>query len=103
MLDRFAICLAALLLAAPVAAQNSSTDYDPVVDFMEKSPKCTEGGTGDWQGRAAGSSDEDVTGNMMPVSFVGCFKTQAECQTWLERAQGLIDGEEVQGSCEQRK
>lgn len=92
-----AAALAALCLALPAAAQD-----DPVGDYQAKSPSCDANPTAQWIGRASGESDEDLATREEPVSFVGCFKTQAECQLWLDGATGLIDGRIIENVCELR-
>lgn len=93
-----ALAVAGLVFAAvPAAAQ-----FDPVADYQQKTPSCDANPGSPWIGRASGESDENAEENTEPVSFVGCFKTQAECQTWLDGATGLIDGRIVENVCEQR-
>jgi hypothetical protein len=88
---------ALLALATPAAAQ-----FDPVADFQEQTPSCDAHPSAAWIGRASGESDENANEQTEPVSFVGCFETKQACETWLERASGLIDQRIIQNSCEAR-
>jgi len=92
-----AATLAMLCLTLPAAAQ-----FDPVADYQAKTPSCQANPTAPWIGRASGETDDDPSTNQEAVSFVGCFKTRAECQTWLDGATGLIDGRIIENVCEQR-
>lgn len=91
----FALVLAA---AAPLAAQ----DFDPIVDFQEKSPSCDANPNAAWVGHVSGTSDEDPMDTEQSVSFVGCFETEAECNAWRERGTGVIDGTIREDSCARR-
>jgi hypothetical protein len=93
-----AIFVAALALPAAAVAQEGD-----VITFRESSPSCEANPTLPWIGRVSGESDEDPTDNTEPVSFVGCFATQAECDAWRERGSGLIDDRIVENVCEQRQ
>lgn len=95
--------LAALVLAATLALPATVSAQEDVNSFREASPSCDANPSLPWQGRVSGESDEDPTDNTEPVSFVGCFATEAECNAWRERGSGLIDGRIVEDVCEQRK
>ena len=97
---RIAAAILAAALALPSAAFAQEGD---VIAFREASPSCDANPSLPWIGRVSGESDEDPTNNVEPVSFVGCFATEAECNAWRERGSGLIDDRIVQNSCEQRQ
>jgi hypothetical protein len=96
---RIAAAILAAALALPAAALAQEGDVNA---FREASPSCDANPTLPWIGRVSGESDEDPTDNVEPVSFVGCFATEAECNAWRERGSGLIDDRIVQNSCERR-
>ena len=95
--------IAAAILAAALALPAAAFAQEDVNSFREASPSCDANPTLSWIGRVSGESDEDPTDNTEPVSFVGCFATEAECNAWRERGSGLIDDRIVQNSCEQRQ
>ena len=96
---RIAAAILAAALALPGVALAQEGDVNA---FREATPSCDANPTLPWIGRVSGESDEDPTNNVEPVSFVGCFATEAECNAWRERGSGLIDDRIVQNSCERR-
>lgn len=97
---RIAAAVLAATLALPGVALAQEGDVNA---FREASPSCDANPTLPWIGRVSGESDEDPTDNVEPVSFVGCFATEEECNAWRERGSGLIDDRIVQNSCERRQ
>ena len=97
---RIAAVALALSLAMPVAAVAQAPDIDA---FREATPSCDANPSLPWIGRVSGESDDDPTNAVEPLSFVGCFATEAECNAWRERGSGLIDDRIVQNSCEKRQ
>lgn len=97
---RIAAAVLAAALALPAASLAQEGD---VITFREATPSCDANPTLPWIGRVSGESDEDPTDNVEPVSFVGCFATEEECNAWRERGSGLIDDRIVQNSCERRQ
>ncbi len=97
---RIAAAVLAAALALPAAAIAQEGDVNA---FREATPSCDANPTLPWIGRVSGESDEDPTDNDEPVSFVGCFATEEECNAWRERGSGLIDDRIVQNSCERRQ
>jgi len=95
--------LAALVLATALALPVAVAAQEDINAFREASPSCDANPTLPWQGRVSGESDEDPTDNTEPVSFVGCFATEAECNAWRERGSGLIDDRIVENICEKRQ
>jgi hypothetical protein len=95
--------LAAAVLAAVLALPAAGFAQEDVNAFREASPSCDANPTLPWIGRVSGESDENPTDNTEPVSFVGCFATEAECNAWRERGSGLIDDRIVENLCEKRQ
>lgn len=93
----FAAALSGLFAAGPVAA-----DYNQVIAFRAATPKCEANPGLAWVGRASGQTTSLMSDLQVPVSFVGCFRTEPECRKWLGRAIGLIDGRIVENSCRPR-
>jgi hypothetical protein len=92
-----AFAAATVLSAAPAAA-----DYNQVIAFRAATPKCEANPNLPWIGRASGQTTSLMSDLQVPVSFVGCFATEAECRKWLGRGVGLIDGRIVENSCRPR-
>jgi hypothetical protein len=97
---RLAAFVLAAALALPAAAYAQEGD---VIAFQQATPSCDANPTLPWIGRVSGESDDDPTDSVEPVSFVGCFATEEECNAWRERGSGLIDDRIVQNSCERRQ
>jgi hypothetical protein len=95
--------ISAVLLAAALELPSAAFAQEDVNAFREASPSCEANPTLPWQGRVSGESDENPTDNTEPVSFVGCFATEAECNAWRERGSGLIDDRIVENVCEKRQ
>jgi len=89
-----------LLLAASLPA--TAQYYDHIVAFRAKTPSCEANPDAGWVGRVSGTSRQNVRNQRQSVSFVGCFKTEAECNTWILRASGLMDDVVRQFSCTPR-
>lgn len=90
-LRRAASCLAAAA-AALLVASPATADYNQVIAFRAATPKCEDNPTLRWVGRASGQTTALMSDLQVPVSFVGCFATQAECVRWLGHGIGLITG-----------
>jgi len=91
---------AALALAA--SAGPASADYNQVIAFRAATPKCEANPTLPWIGRASGQTTALMSDLQVPVSFVGCFATEAECKKWLGKGVGLINGRIIENSCKRR-
>ncbi len=94
--------LSASVLAVLFAAAPAAADYNQVIAFRAATPKCEANPGLGWVGRASGQTTSLMSDLQVPVSFVGCFRTEAECRKWLGRAVGLIDGRIVENSCRPR-
>lgn len=93
--------LAAGLLAAffpgPAEAQ---LDPRQIAEIRADAPSCEGNPDARWRGRLAGNYEyqSDFSG---PISFVGCFRTEAACMDWLQRSSGRIF-EMIQFECRRR-
>jgi hypothetical protein len=92
-----AVAALSLSIAAPAAA-----DYNQVIAFRAATPKCEANPTLPWIGRASGQTTALMSDLQVPVSFVGCFATEAECKKWLGKGIGLITGRIIENSCKRR-
>ena len=101
-LRRAAATLAATALVAVFTAAPAAADYNQVIAFRAATPKCEANPTLPWVGRASGQTTALMSDLQVPVSFVGCFRTEAECRKWLGRGVGLIDGRIIENSCRPR-
>jgi hypothetical protein len=101
-LQRPALALTAALFGLAGAAVPAAADYNQVIAFRAATPKCEANPTLPWIGRASGQTTSLMSDLMVPVSFVGCFATEAECRKWLGHGIGLIDGRIVENSCRPR-
>ena len=99
---RAAAAFAALTLCAGLSASPASADYNQVIAFRAATPKCEANPNLRWVGRASGQTTSLMSDLQVPVSFVGCFATEAECRKWLGRGIGLIDGRIIENSCRPR-
>ena len=94
--------VAGAVLALGLAAVPAAADYNQVIAFRAATPKCEANPGLPWIGRAAGQTTALMSDLQVPVSFVGCFATEAECRRWLGKATGLIHGRIVENSCKPR-
>lgn len=101
-LRRAATALAATAIVAAFTAGPAMADYNQVIAFRANTPKCEANPDLPWIGRASGQTTSLMSDLQVPVSFVGCFRTEAECRKWLGRGIGLIDGRIVENSCRPR-
>lgn len=97
-----AIGLAALGgVAAATMPAGAATLYE-ITEIQKATPSCKAHPQAQWVGRVSGSVEDDMTDDIIPVSFVGCFDTQAVCETWKEKTSGFITGPIIQYNCRQR-
>lgn len=100
-----AILATALLigLAGPeVMAREFS--FNSIPRIQASTPDCRAYPEFPWIGRVSGNVQDDLfDGRSRPVSFVGCFPTQAECEYWKGRAGAIIDSTIIQYSCKPRR
>jgi hypothetical protein len=101
-LRRAATALAATAIAAAFTAGPALADYNQVIAFRANTPKCEANPDLPWIGRASGQTQALMSDFEVPVSFVGCFRTEAECRKWLGHGIGLITGRIFQNSCAPR-
>ncbi len=101
-LPRAATILAAVAATVVLSAASAAADYNQVIAFRAATPKCEANPNLPWIGRASGQTTSLMSDLQVPVSFVGCFATEAECRKWLGRGIGLIDGRIVENSCRRR-
>jgi hypothetical protein len=99
---RAAAFLAAALLGVGLFAGPAAADYNQVIAFRAATPKCEANPGLPWIGRASGQTTALMSDLQVPVSFVGCFATEAECRKWLGHGIGLITGRIVENSCKRR-
>lgn len=97
-----AALVAALVLGTGLAAGPAAADYNQVIAFRAATPKCEANPGLPWIGRASGQTTALMSDLQVPVSFVGCFATEAECRKWLGRGVGLIHGRIIENSCKRR-
>lgn len=97
---RTAALALSLLLAASFPA--SAQYYDKIVAFRVKTPSCEANPDAGWIGHVSGTSRQNVRNQRQSVSFVGCFKTEAECNSWILRASGLMEDVVRQFTCAPR-
>jgi hypothetical protein len=88
-------------LALGTMAAGANTLYD-ITEIKKGTPSCEAHPTAPWIGRVSGSVQDDMTDEIVPVSFVGCFDSQAVCEAWKEKTSGFITGPIIQYSCEHR-
>lgn len=93
-----AVALAGVLaLAVPASA-----DYETTITFRAKTPTCEANPGAPWLGRVSGQAENPITKLPVPASFVGCFKTKAECDRWRTRGTALMLFRLVENVCEPR-
>ncbi|WP_146619973.1 hypothetical protein [Acuticoccus sediminis] len=83
-----------------VSAQEALSPAD-LTRIRDSAPNCDEHPNFPWIGRVAGNA-EGIAGNSMPVSFVGCFPDESECEAWKMRTSSVVTSTLVQYSCRQR-
>lgn len=93
------LAVATVATAAPAFAQNEGL-FD-VARVRAETPACNDHPNWNWVGRVSGQMTVQ-NDRGAPVSFVGCFPTQASCETWKGRASGIIDRRIIQYSCAPR-
>ena len=98
---RVALALAAgLMIWGPAAAQEALSPAD-IQRIRDSAPDCRSHPDYPWIGRVSGDS-EGIAGNTIPVSFVGCFPNEGECETWKTRTSSVITTTIIQYSCRKR-
>jgi len=99
----------AALVSASVAAAGLTLPVPPAaaqtVEYMisqvqRAAPNCRRNPTYGWQGRVSGNREADS--RSIPVSFVGCFSTQAECEAWRKTALPFVTGRLIYNECKPR-
>tara|TARA_R110002020_G_scaffold15611_22_gene55784 strand:+ start:2259 stop:2573 length:315 start_codon:yes stop_codon:yes gene_type:complete len=97
-----AIGLVALsALAAGSMPAGANTLYE-ITEIKKATPSCHAHPQAPWVGRVSGSVQDDMTDEIVPVSFVGCFDTQPVCEAWKEKTSGFITGPIIQYECTRR-
>ncbi|MEW5423181.1 hypothetical protein [Amorphus sp. 3PC139-8] len=86
-------------LASSVASANTLYEIDQI---RKATPSCNANPNAQWVGRVSGSVEDDTTDQIIPVSFVGCFTSEAECNRWKEKTSGFITGPIIQYTCNRR-
>ncbi|MEO1104904.1 MAG: hypothetical protein ROR55_13765 [Devosia sp.] len=100
-LRTLALCAAlSAVLWVPVALAQSDGIFS-VNRIRNATPKCADHPQYEWVGRVSGSTDS-LLDRPMPVSFVGCFPTERECERWLGQASSIITTTLIQYSCKPR-
>ncbi|MDQ0315979.1 hypothetical protein [Amorphus orientalis] len=95
-----AVCgLSVAALVTPVQA----TTLSEIAAIRKATPSCNANPGAPWVGRVSGSVENDIDDRIIPVSFVGCFQSQPECERWKEKTSGFITGPIIQYSCDARK
>ena len=94
------LALGTLGAVSGASAQAALSEAD-IQRIRESAPKCEAHPSHTWEGRVSGDT-ENLIGATIPVSFVGCFSTEAECNTWKDHTSGYITGRIIQFSCAQR-
>lgn len=90
---------AALVLGSTAAGANTLYEINKI---QREAPSCEANPSARWVGRVSGTVQDDMTDRIIPVSFVGCFTSEATCTRWKEKTSGFITGPIVQYSCSQR-
>lgn len=88
-------------LAVGVPTAGANTQYE-ITQIQKATPSCRAHPQAGWIGRVSGSVEDDMTDDIIPVSFVGCFDSQAVCERWKEKTSGFITGPIIQYSCAPR-
>ena len=88
-------------LSAGMLSAGANTLYD-ITEIKKATPSCEANPSAAWVGRVSGSVQDDMTDEIVPVSFVGCFSDQSVCETWKEKTSGFITGPIIQYKCEHR-
>lgn len=97
-----ATAVAAAALVAGSASPASAFVSVDIARYQAATPKCDANPSFGWVGRVSGEVDNNFDTGQYAVSFVGCFPTREACDTWRERALGLITQVIVQNSCAPR-
>ncbi|MGX1305889.1 hypothetical protein AB7M35_000609 [Amorphus suaedae] len=98
-----AACAVVALGAVSVGTMEAraNTLYD-ITEIKKATPSCEANPGAPWVGRVSGSVQDDMTDEIIPVSFVGCFNSQPVCEAWKEKTSGFITGPIIQYKCEHR-
>lgn len=88
-------------LSVGLMPARANTLYD-ITEIQKATPSCEANPSAPWIGRVSGSVQDDMTDDIVPVSFVGCFDTQAACEAWKEKTSGFITGPIIQYTCARR-
>ncbi|WP_018698573.1 hypothetical protein [Amorphus coralli] len=92
--------VAAAGLTLPVAPAAAQTVEYMISQVQRAAPNCRRNPTYGWQGRVSGNREADS--RSIPVSFVGCFPTQAECEAWRKTALPFVTGRLIYNECKPR-
>lgn len=92
-----------LFVVATPQAMARGFSFNEINRIRAETPDCRAYPDFPWIGRVSGNVQDDlIDGRTWPVSFVGCFPTQAECEYWKGRASSVIDSTIIQYDCRPR-
>lgn len=94
-----ALCGLAALAVLPAAAQTLPWR---IAQFQAQTPDCESHPGYGWVGRVSGQSNTSWGSGSLPVSVIGCFPSEADCNVWRNRAIGLVNALLIQNSCRPR-
>lgn len=88
---------------AMMASASAQTVWTPaeIAKVRDTAPNCREHPQNPWRGRVSGNG-LGIRDQLVVLSFVGCFPSEAECERWKTRTGGAISGQIVQYSCAPR-
>ncbi|MDQ0317315.1 hypothetical protein [Amorphus orientalis] len=94
--------LALLMAVALVGGAQAQSTFQRAMQIQMNVPLCHEHRDYRWEGRLSGNAMDPGNDRAVPVSFLGCFPTKAECEAWLGPATGFVTGRLIFAKCQER-
>ena len=96
-----AAMLAGIVMSPGALAQSYSNTPSDLQRLRESAPDCDTHPNYPYIGRVSGSV-QMTNDAIVPVSFVGCFRTVETCERWKKRTSTVITSTISQYSCQPR-
>ena len=94
--------VAAVIFALGSEPAMAQSAFEQAIRIQNNVPLCHEHPDYAWEGRVSGNAIDPGNDRSVPVSFLGCFPTKRECETWLGPASGFVTGRLIFASCKPR-
>lgn len=96
---RCVLLAAALSGVTAAAGPMPALAYSTINELRAEAPRCRANPDYGFIGRVAGTTGAAPPRN---VSLVGCFPSLRECQSWVARGSGRVNGRLIRADCSAR-